>query len=50
MKSLVTEIRLFIAEWLLGVVFSVSPSGKEGEEIKVLIIQYFYDKVMQKKS
>lgn len=49
MKALVTEVRLLIAEWLLGIVLSVAPSGKDGEEIKVTIAHYFNAKVKQHK-
>lgn len=50
MSRLVTEVRLLVAEWLLGVVFSVAPFGGEGEAIKVMIAYYFDGKVKQHKK
>lgn len=50
MKSLITELRLYFAELLLGLVLKVAPFGKEGETIKVMIVYYFDGKVREHKT
>lgn len=41
MKALATELRLYIAELLMGLIIDIAPSGKEGAEIRETIFNYF---------
>lgn len=41
MKSLKNTIRMLIAEWLLGVAFSVSANNDEGSRLRLAIRLYF---------
>lgn len=50
MKALRTEIRLFISEMLLGWALRVSPRGKEGSDIHVMIRNYFQKKINEQIS
>lgn len=41
MKELKKEIRLLIAEWLLGLAFKIAPNDSQGERIKLMIARLF---------
>jgi len=46
MKQLKIEIRLFIAEWLLGKILTIAPKeNKEGQQLISLIGFYFCTKL-----
>ena len=38
---MIKELRLFIAEWLLGIILSIAPAGPEGDFLRVTIYNYF---------
>lgn len=40
-QGLIYQVRLFIAEWLLGIALEILPKGKEKNIFAHLIINYF---------
>jgi len=47
---MIKELRLLIAEWLLGVILSIAPTGPEGDFLRVTIYNYFRRAVAEAKS
>lgn len=45
MKALWIEIRLLIAEWLLGWAMRIAPKGVESDEITKMVYTYFKNKI-----
>lgn len=47
MRALWIEIRLFIAEILLGWAMRIAPKGVESDEITKMVYKYFKNKVYE---
>lgn len=50
MKALLTEIRLYLSELLLGLIISLAPAGPEGEFLIITVLNYFNAKVKNHKK
>lgn len=50
MKKLREEIRMWIAEKLLGWAFDATPWNKDGQKLRVHITNYYLDKLIELKD
>jgi len=44
------EVRITIAEWILWQAFKMAPWGKVGNDVKIMIADYFYRKANELKN
>lgn len=45
MKGLLEQIRMFVCEWVLGIIISMAPNNAEGHFLITVIGAYFKEKL-----
>lgn len=48
MRYLITELRLYACEWILGLIVNLAPRGNEGDFLIMTVYNYFKTKVNER--